>query len=1022
MVKNENEKTTEELVRESEEKYRNLVNEMQSGLALHEIILDENGTPVDYRFLEVNPAFERLTGLKKESIIGRTVLEVLPKTEKLWIEIYGKVALTGESVEFENYASSLDRHYSVVAYRPQEKQFAVIIQEITERKRAEEKLEDNFALLRIAGEVAKLGGWNVNLEENRSYWSDVVAKIHEMPAGFAPMLEDGINFYAPEWREKITQVFTDCAKKGIPYNERMEIITATGKRIWIKTIGEAVRNEKGEIFKVHGAFQDITEEVEAETELKESEERYKALHNASFGGIVIHDKGLILECNQGLSDITGYFYDELIGMNGLLLIAEHAREKVIKNINDGYQLPYESVGVRKNGEEYPLRLHANNIPFKGKSVRSTEFRDITEQKKSEEEIKKTSRHYQALIEKAPDGIVLISNEGKFKYVSPAARRMFGFDEFEEITANPAMYTHPDDLQRVLDEISKTTNDPDYSPTIQYRFADKFGEWKWIESTYRNLFYDPSVEAIVINFRDITERKKAEQELRESETQYRNLANSGLALIWTSGTDKLCNYFNDTWLNFTGRTLEQELGNGWAEGVHPDDFDRCLETYVNAFDKREPFEMEYRLRHAGGEYRVILDLGNPNYNSNGEFIGYIGHCFDITERKKAEEEKEKLTRQLVQAQKMESIGRLAGGVAHDFNNMLSVIIGRTELALMKTGGDSQILNELTEIQNAAERSAALTKQLLAFARKQVISPKILGVNENIEKILALVKRLIGENIELKWTPEKKVWNIMIDPSQLDQIFTNLCVNSKDAMPDGGKITIVAENFVVSHEDENMPGLIPGDFVRISVEDNGHGMDKETASQIFEPFFTTKEIGKGTGLGLATVFGIVKQNKGYIYCFSTEGAGTRFEIYLPKKVGKNIEENLKKPICVKGEGSTTILLVEDEPTILEMSRSMLQMFGYTVISAESPQKALKLSLEHKGEIDLLITDVIMPEMNGRELSKKIISHHPEIKCLFMSGYTAEVIAYQGVLDEDMNFIQKPFTMKSLGEKVKIVIGVK
>lgn len=642
----------EKAVRESEEKYRNLVNEMQSGLALHEIILDENGIPVDYRFLDVNPAFERLTGLKKENILGKTMLEVLPETEKFWIERYGKVALTGESVEFEDYAASLDRYYSVVAYRPKENQFAVIVHEITERRKAEEKLKDNLALLRIAGEVTKLGGWNVNLEENRSYWSDVVAKIHEMPAGYAPMLEDGINFYAHEWRDKITKVFTDCATKGIPYNEKMEIITSTGKRVWIKTIGEAVRNEKGEIFKVHCGFQDISEEVAAEIE-----------------------------------------------------------------------------------------------------------------------------------------------------------------------------------------------------------------------------------------------------------------------------------------------------------------------------------------------------------------------------------KEKLTQQLVQAQKMESIGRLAGGVAHDFNNMLSVIIGRVELALMKTGGESQILNELVEIQNAAERSAALTRQLLSFARKQVISPKILVVNENVEKILVLVKRLISENVELNWIPQKKVWNILMDPTQLDQIFTNLCINAKDAMPDGGKITIVAENATVDSVDENRPGLIPGDFVRIIVEDNGHGMDKETASQIFEPFFTTKETGRGTGLGLATVFGIVKQNKGYVYCFSEEGVGTRFEIFFPKKDEKNkTEENFEKPICIKGEGNITILLVEDEPSILEMGELMLQSLGYSVVSANSPQEALKKSLEHSGKIDLLITDVIMPEMNGRELSKKIISHHPEIKCLFMSGYTAEVIAYQGVLDEDMNFIQKPFTMKTLGEKVKTVIGVK
>jgi PAS domain S-box-containing protein len=885
----------EKAVRESEEKYRNLMNEMQSGLALHEIILDENGIPVDYRFLDVNPAFERLTGLGKSDIVGRTMLEILPQTEKFWIERYGKVALTGESVEFEDYAASLDRYYSVVAYRPKENQFAVIVHEITERRKAEEKLKDNLALLRIAGEVTKLGGWNVNLEENRSYWSDVVAKIHEMPAGYAPMLEDGINFYAPEWRDKITKVFTDCATKGIPYNEKMEIITSTGKRVWIKTIGEAVRNEKGEIYKVHGAFQDITEEVEAETKLKESEKRYKALHNASFGGIVIHDRGLILECNQGLSDITGYSYDELIGMNGLLLIAEHARDKVIKNINEGYELPYESVGVRKNGEEYPLRLHARNIPFKGKSVRSTEFRDITEQKKSEEENIRLKNNFLQAFDSSPAAIAITSiEEGRFLAVNDSYTQIMEYEKDEIIgkkASDLKIYKDPEERNEIIKKLS-------------------------VEKMVRN--YELAV---------------------------------------------------------------------------------CTKT---------------------GRTKTLLLSMEPTIYDDEKTI--ISTFIDITDKKLAEEEKDKLQKELAQAQKMESIGRLAGGIAHDFNNMLSVIIGRVELALMKTGGESQILNELVEIQNAAERSAALTRQLLSFARKQVISPKILVVNENVEKILVLVKRLISENVELNWIPQKKVWNILMDPTQLDQIFTNLCINAKDAMPDGGKITIVAENATVDSVDENRPGLIPGDFVKISVEDNGHGMDKETASQIFEPFFTTKETGRGTGLGLATVFGIVKQNKGYIYCFSTEGVGTRFEIYFPKEEGGKVEESLAKPLCIKGEERTTILLVEDEPTILEMSRSMLQIFGYTVISAESPQEALKKSLEHKGGIDLLITDVIMPEMNGRELSKKIISHHPEIKCLFMSGYTAEIIAHQSVLDEDMNFIQKPFTMKTLGEKVKTVIGGK
>lgn len=533
------------------------------------------------------------------------------------------------------------------------------------------------------------------------------------------------------------------------------------------------------------------------------------------------------------------------------------------------------------------------------------------------------------------------------------------------------------------------------------------------------------------FTDITARKQAEEKLRESEAHlresehhFRTLANGGTALIWTAGTDKRCNYFNGPWLRYTGRTLEQEIGNGWADGVHPEDSERCVNIYVSHFDRREPFSMEYRLRKASGEYGWILDEGNPRYDTEGNFTGYIGYCYDITERKRAEEEKTALQAQLVQSQKMESVGRLAGGVAHDFNNMLGVILGYTEMALEKVGETGSLHDDLLEIRKAAERSASLTRQLLAFARRQTIAPKVLDLNETVGGMIAILRRLIGEDIELVWSPAPELWPVKVDPSQIDQVLANLCVNARDAIEGTGKVCI--ETGTAVFDSTHCAGHLefaPGDFVMLAVSDTGCGMDKETKGKLFEPFFTTKELGKGTGLGLATIYGIVKQNNGFIDVYSEPGQGSVFKIYLPRHTGKGRvaahgdKEPVGKAAC---KGHETVLLVEDEPAILSMGNAMLARLGYRVLAAATPGEAIRLAEQHQGEIDLLMTDVVMPEMDGRCLAKNIMSLYPTIKRLFMSGYTADVIAYRGVLDEGVHFIQKPFSIKALAAKLREVLG--
>jgi two-component system, cell cycle sensor histidine kinase and response regulator CckA len=542
-----------------------------------------------------------------------------------------------------------------------------------------------------------------------------------------------------------------------------------GSTWWASTNAHFYKDINGEIKGIEGIARDISELKSTENALKESEQRYRMLHDASIGGLFIHDQGIVLECNQGLSEITGYALDELIGMDALnTLVAPDWRELVARNIKSGFSQPYEAEGVRKDGTIYPLLIQGKNIPYTGRTVRAVEYRDLTEKKQ----------------------------------------------------------------------------------------ADK-------------------------------EKKDLEGKLR-------------------------------------------------------------------------------------------------------------------------------------QAQKMEAVGRLAGGVAHDFNNMLTVILGHVGMALADLDSSHPLYSRLEKIKSAGERSADLTRQLLAFARKQTVSPKVLDLNQTVASMTSMLQRLIGEHIDLAWLPGENVWPVNMDPTQIDQILANLCVNARDAIADVGKVTIETGNaeFDEAFCNEHA-GFLPGEYILLAVSDDGCGIEPEELDNIFEPFFTTKESGKGTGLGLAMIYGVVKQNNGFINVDSQPDQGTTFRIYLPRHPDEKDCFPDKGPGQPAERGCETILLVEDEPEILEMTSMMLERLGYRVISAGTPGEAIYLAQEYKGKIDLLVTDVIMPEMNGRDLAKNILHCHPNLKHLFMSGYTANVIAHHGVLDKGINFIQKPFSEENLGSKVREAI---
>lgn len=523
--------------------------------------------------------------------------------------------------------------------------------------------------------------------------------------------------------------------------------------------------------------------------------------------------------------------------------------------------------------------------------------------------------------------------------------------------------------------------------------------------------------------EIQERIQAEKAFRGSETHMRTLINSLPDLVWLKDP-------NGVYLSCNAK-FERLYGAREADIVGKTDYDFVNKDLADFFREKDRIAMEQGGPSMNEEEVIYADDGHvelletikcPMYDRHDNLIGVLGVGRDITMRKKAEDEKIRLKTELQQAQRLEAVGRLAGGVAHDFNNMLSVIIGNTEILLDDLDPSHPVIDNLHEIQNAAKRSADLTRQLLAFARQQTIAPKVLDLNEAISGMLKMLMRLMGEDIDLVWLPSESIWKIKIDPSQIDQALANFCVNARDAIISVGKVTIETRN--VSFDQEycfTHEGFIPGDYVMMAFSDDGIGMDKDTMANVFEPFFTTKGPGRGTGLGLATVYGIVKQNNGFINVYSEPGQGTTFKVYFPRH--EVVREELPQVVTKIEKGNEQILVVEDELSILNMISTMLERLGYRVMTSSSPGNAIEIAAKiYQGDLHLLLTDVVMPEMNGRNLAQKISLLHPEVKCLFMSGYTANVIAHHGILDEGIDFINKPFSKQELALKIREILNQK
>jgi PAS domain S-box-containing protein len=745
-----------------------------------------------------------------------------------------------------------------------------------------------------------------------------------------------------------------------------------------------------------------------QNDLEISRSRFSDLYDfAPVGYLTLDKNGLIVDLNLTAARQLGVERGHLLEKPFLYFVFQLDKGEFLsylKMILDNRERQIVEIRLSpRGGEQFYARLEGIYIEGEdGTGLCRTSMSDVTLHKKAEQKAIQLAAIVEssgdAIIGKTPDGIITSWNRG--------AEKIYGYTESEVIGKPISILLlpgHEDEMPEILGKIKSGEHIQHYE-TERRR---KDGQVIWMSlmiSPVRNA--EGKIVAASTIGRDITERKRAGVERKQL---LMAIEQAGEAIVMTD-TQGIIQFVNPAFEQMTGYTRVEALGQNpriLKSGKHDELFYRNLWDTISGGGTWAGRMVNKR--KDGTLYTEEMTIA-PVRDASGCILSYVAVKRDITEYLN-------VTAQFQQAQKMEAVGVLAGGAAHDYNNMLSVILGYTELALKKVDPAHPLYANLEEIQKAAIRSADITRQLLAFARKQTIIPVVLDLNRNVESMLKMLRRLIGEDIELAWVPEMDLWPVKMDPVQVDQILANLCVNAKDAIADIGRVTIETRNVVL---DETYcihhSGFRAGEYVILAVSDDGCGMDREILDRIFEPFFTSKGMGQGTGLGLSTVYGIVEQNNGFMNVYSEPGHGTTFRICLPRYAGQadDIQQGTAAEIPLGR--SETVLLVEDQPELLALTKTMLEKLGYRVLCAGTSDEAVELTEKHASKIQLLITDVIMPGMNGRDLAERLKCLHRSMKTLFMSGYTADVIVNRGMLDENVNFIPKPFSMKGLAVKVR------
>ena len=789
-------------------------------------------------------------------------------------------------------------------------------------------------------------------------------------------------------------------RTGQPIVDKVEKETwLDGSTKWALTTKVPVRDKRGVIVGMFGISRDITKLTRAQEAQKKSEERYRILFNHTHDAVFVHGitfdglPGRITEVNDFACERTGYSREELLRMSPLDLDAREGAwkeiaQEMIARLKAEKHAALESISVTKAGLKIPVEIRNQLFEVAGEPTVLTIVRDLSGLKQLEENLEREKSLLLTLINNLPDFISVKDIESRVLIANIANARVMGLETAQDAIGKTDLDFFPrEEAARYLADERTVMQTGTPSINKEEESFDHDGHKRWTLTTKAPLTNSlGKVIGVACTGRDITERKQAEERIHD------------LARLSEENPNPVIRVSSD------GSILYQNLSSRSLLSCKSSIPSEYMPELLQAWATSEIRQVE------ASDRKKVFDFTIAPVPSRG-YINLYGR--DVSEEKS-------LAAKFLQAQKMEAVGRLAGGVAHDFNNLLTVIKGYSELAEEGLPENSPVKAHIDEIAMAATQAANLTAKLLAFSRKSVLMPRVINPNALLRAAEKMIARLIGEDIELRTLLAPEAGNIKADPGQVEQVLMNLAVNARDAMPGGGKLTIETSNRTIDNEYAlGHPGVRAGEYVQITVSDTGHGMGKEVLSHLFEPFFTTKEPGKGTGLGLSTVYGIVKQSAGHITCYSEPGKGTTFTIYFPRTIETGVGPTAPVEGIAMFRGSETILLVEDEEMVRRYTQTVLENNGYAVITASGGSESLAAIELQKCGIDLLVTDVVMPGMSGKELAEKLLGACPTVKVLFLSGYAENAVVRQGELDPGINFLQKPFSSMELLKKTREIL---
>jgi PAS domain S-box-containing protein len=1018
-------KNAEQALKESEARFRAIFATAQDSI----FIKDRS-----FRYTLVNPALERLFGRPAAEIIGKTDLSLLGAADTERIRKQDRRVLNGEVVKGIHTVTVQDVpvtfHYIKAPLRDEAGEIVGICgiaRDISDLKRVEAALSESEERFRMLFEYAPDA---YILADMQGEIIDCNQAAEDL-AGYGREELVGNNFACLPWLDFRQQVrLADL----LAQTARGEVMGPVDFTLTHKDGGEVIAEGLSLPLYIQGQnlvmtiVRDITARKQAEAALKESEARFRhissTISDISYSCTVWPDGSHVLDWLAGAAErITGYSAEQIKARrcwDFLVIEADQPRfEKYIAGLGTGASGTCELRLRHKNGGIVWVASFAKIVPIPEQPGVFSIYGglvDISARKQAEEALAAHLEFLRLLLDTIPDPIFFKDPQGAYLGCNKAFEDFLGVTR-QEIVGKSVYDLSPreqaDEYHRMDLEAFQVAGPQVYESRVQA--AD--GTRRHVVF-HKATFPEPTggVGGLVGIIMDITGLKQAEAELRESEQRFRLMAETIQDVFWiaTRRIGKTV-YVSPGFEYIWGRTREALYRNPklFLETVHPEDRERVRTEIIAAREGSIPWDHEYRIIRPDGTARWIQNRGFPVRDDQGRVILFTGVATDITEHKALEG-------QLLQAQKMEAVGRLAGGVAHDFNNLLMAITGYGELMRAKVLRDDPLYGHLENILKAGDRAAALTQQLLTFSRQQVIQPQVIDLSRVVLDLESMLRRLIGEDLHLEVVTDRSPAVVKADPGQMGQIIMNLVVNARDAMPQGGRLTLKISAVDLTESCNSRFGPAPpGAYVILVAQDTGVGMDEDTQAHVFEPFFTTKEPGKGTGLGLSTVYGIVKQSGGYLDLESSPGAGSAFTIYLPRLEAVVEPSKAKIPITDSFQGDETILLVEDEDMLRGLLAKFLRLYGYTVLEARHGGEALLACERHPGPIHLMVTDVVMPQMSGRELADRLTPLRPDMKVLYMSGYTEDALVQHGVADLSVAFLQKPFRPIELARRVYAVL---